>query len=260
MLQKAQRELVHYLPPLDLEAGSALPDRVRVRPMVEAVNEVMAGLGVDAPVRVHEIQNIGFQLFFGDFTIAHVGRGLTYLLPLVQLGLYSDPLRFSGQAGELGLAEYSGKCGRVSHIAIEEPESHIHPKVQSRLAHWLVSLAMCERQVTVETHSDHLVRRLRGLMARAGAGSELEKWLLENVSVLEVVQDAEGASTVTASRLTEEGGLEERWPADFMDEASEEDSAIFYGAIAKRKAKKAQEQAAAAKFIHDEGDEDEGGA
>jgi predicted ATPase len=42
-----------------------------------------------------------------------------------------------------------------------------HPKVQTRLAHWFVALAMARRQFLVETHSDHLVRRLRGLAARA---------------------------------------------------------------------------------------------
>ena len=119
-----------------------------------------------------------------------------------------------------------------THIALEEPEAHLHPKVASRLAHWLVSLAMSNRRLLVETHSDHLVRRLRGLAARAGRGSELETWLLANVIVLSVEQD-DGRSTVTASRLTAEGGVGEIWPADFMDEATDEESAIYYAKLDK---------------------------
>ncbi|HNH49391.1 MAG TPA: AAA family ATPase, partial [Myxococcota bacterium] len=141
----------------------------------------------------------------------------------------------------------------TAHFALEEPESHLHPKVQSRLAHWLVSLAMCNRRMMVETHSDHLVRRLRGLIARSAPGSELESWLLENVVVLEVNQAEDGSSSVVSSRLTRDGSLSESWPADFMDEGSEEDTAIFEAALAK----KPRQPRRAASFIHDEGDEDE---
>jgi predicted ATPase len=95
---------------------------------------------------------------------------------------------------------------------------------------------MSNRRLLVETHSDHLVRRLRGLVARAGRGSELEAWLLANVVVLSVEQDASGRSTVTASRLTAEGGVGEIWPADFMDEATDEESAIFYAKLDKTEA------------------------
>ena len=105
--------------------------------------------------------------------------------------------------------------------------------MQTRLAHWLVALAMAGRRFIVETHSDHFVRRLRGLAARARSGDELDLWLKENVSVLQVEQDAQGRSTVQASALTSEGGLE-HWPEDFMDEATNEERAIYDAAIEKR--------------------------
>jgi predicted ATPase len=132
-------------------------------------------------------------------------------------------------------SSYEERCTTYAHIALEEPEAHLHPKVASKLAHWLVSLATTRRRLIVETHSDHLVRRLRGLTARAGKGSELEKWLLENVVILSVEQDALGHSTVTPSRLTAEGGVGETWPADFMDEATDEESAIYYAKLDKKK-------------------------
>jgi predicted ATPase len=98
---------------------------------------------------------------------------------------------------------------------------------------------MSNRRLIVETHSDHLVRRLRGLVARAGQGSELEKWLLENVVVLSVEQDAEGRSSVTSSRLTADGSVGEVWPADFMDEATDEESAIYYAKLDKAETREA---------------------
>jgi predicted ATPase len=234
LLHRRQKEIVHFLPPLQVSGGSlVLPETVLARPLVDAVNEVMAALSVKAPVRVEVIREIGFQLMFGEASFTHVGRGLGYLLPIVELGLFADPLRFIGSSADMNLDTYSEQCGAFTHIALEEPEAHLHPKVASLLAHWLVSLALANRRLIVETHSDHLVRRLRGLVARAGPGSELETWLIQNVAVLSVEQDEEGCSRVTTSRLTAEGGVAESWPADFMDEATDEESAIYYAKLDK---------------------------
>ena len=234
LLHRRQHDTVHYLPPLQIEDGQIKPHKkVLELSLVDAVNQVMTDLSITTPLRVKEIEQVGFQLMFGDASLVHVGRGLNSLLPLVELGLFSDPLRFTSTSGSMGLASYQKKCSSFSHIALEEPEAHLHPKVASRLAHWLVSLALANRRLIVETHSDHLVRRLRGLAARAGHGSKLEQWLLENVVVLSVEQSDDGGSTVTSSRLTAEGGVEEQWPADFMDEATDEESAIYYAKLDK---------------------------
>ena len=235
LLQRRKNDYVHFLPPLQVFDGdeTTIPNKVCSLPLVGAVNRVMSDLSITTPLKVKEIEQVGFQLMFGDASLVHVGRGLNSLLPMVELGLFADPLRFTGDCGDMDLAEYQDKCTAYSHIALEEPEAHLHPKVASRLAHWLVSLAMANRRLLVETHSDHLVRRLRGLAARAGSGSELERWLLENVVVLSVEQDEDGRSTVTSSRLTAEGGVEEKWPADFMDEATDEESAIYYAKLDK---------------------------
>jgi predicted ATPase len=232
LLHRRQKDLVHFADPLKLEAPS-LPTEVRAAPLVDAVNETLAALGISAPLKVEEIQDVGFRVLFGSASLSHVGRGLGYLLPLIELGLIADPLHFDGHAATMPVATYSARCPGYTHIALEEPEAHLHPKIASQLAHWLVSLAATNRRLVVETHSDHLVRRLRGLVARAGKGSELEQWLLGNVVVLSVEQDAGGHSTVTSSHLTAEGGVGEVWPADFMDEATDEESAIYYARLDK---------------------------
>lgn len=234
LLHRRQKDLVHFTEPVTVEAPR-IPSEVRAAPLVEAVNETLAAFGIRAPLKVEEIQDVGFRVLFGSASLSHVGRGLGYLLPLIELGLIADPLQFDGQAGSMPVSTYSELCPGYTHIALEEPEAHLHPKVASRLAHWLVSLAVTNRRLIVETHSDHLVRRLRGLVARAGKDSELERWLLDNVVVLSVEQDASGRSTVTSSRLTPEGGVGEVWPADFMDEATDEESAIYYAKLDKTK-------------------------
>lgn len=235
LLHRRQRDRVHFLPPFQVEDDASITplETVHNLPLVDAVNQVMQGLSVNAPLRIKEIEQIGFQLMFGEASLVHVGRGLNSLLPVVELGLFADPLGFSGNGSDMSLEQYQKRCPSFSHIALEEPEAHLHPKVASRLAHWLVSLAMANRRLIVETHSDHLVRRLRGLVARAGQNTALERWLLDNVVILSVEQAEDGSSVVTTSRLTPEGGLGETWPVDFMDEATDEESAIYYAKLDK---------------------------
>ena len=234
LLHRRRSEIVHFLPLLDISAAEPIiPVMVHAKPLVEAVNKVLEELSVNATVHVQELQDIGFRLMFGDANINHVGRGLGYLLPLIEIGLFADPLRFTGNPGDVTREEYVIACDGFTHVALEEPEAHLHPKVASKLAHWLVSLALSNRRLIVETHSDHLVRRLRGLVARAGEDSELETWLLNNVVILSVEQDGDGRSCVSSNRLTADGGFGEDWPADFMDESTDEESAIYYAKLNK---------------------------
>jgi predicted ATPase len=256
MLQKRQSDLIHYLPPLAVtEVGVAVPERIRARSLVEAVKDVFGSLGVSASLRIEDIRDVGFRILFGKTTLQHVGSGLSSLLPVVQLGLIADPLRFDATLGDnASLGAYLEACLQIPHCAMEEPETHLHPKVQSRLAHWFVALAMAGRHLIVETQSDHMVRRLRGLAARAGQGSTLEQWLLENVAVVEVEQD-EGRSTIYQSKLTAEGGIAEHWPADFMDEATEEERQIYHATLDKPQPE--APYAPGELFVHDEGPEPE---
>ncbi len=231
MLQARQTDHVHYPLPLQVDANEIqIPDEVRARSLPEAVNDVLGALGVGASLEIDE-RDVGFRLLFGKASLQHVGRGISYLLPVVELGLLADPLRFKPDLGDVPLRDYWHACPDYTHCALEEPESHLHPKIQTRLAHWFVALAMARRQLLVETHSDHLVRRLRGLAARAKPGSEQEAWLLNHVRVVQVEQE-DGRSILKPMTLTPQGGLE-NWPADFMDEATDEERSIYDASLDK---------------------------
>lgn len=226
MLQSHQSDCVHYLLP-DFNNPFHLP-ALSQQSLKDAVNGVLTALGIETSVSIEEIQNVGFRLLFGKANLSHVGRGLTYLLPLIQVGLICDPLRFQLKKS-LSIEDYK----KTSYVmcAFEEPEAHLHPKIQSRLAQWFLFLAMAQRQVLVETHSDHFVRKLRLLIAQAPAGSEIENWLSSNVNIVSVKQDA-GVSATTSSHLNKDGGLE-IWPTDFMDEASTTEEDIYLSALKK---------------------------
>lgn len=236
---------VHYFLP-NFDDVNVAPES-RERPLKDAINEVLQGLGIDVNLSIHEIEKVGFRLLFGRATLAHVGRGLTYLLPIVQLGLFQDPNRL--REGSTSLP--APKDTRYRLCAFEEPEAHLHPRVQARLATWFVFLAQASRQVLVETHSDHLVRRLRRLAAEAVTGSALEEWLATNVRIVNVTQTA-GKTSIESTRISRAGALEV-WPQDFMDAAVSGEEQIYLAALEKEVHE--PPESASTGIVHEEGDE-----
>lgn len=241
---------VHYFLP-NFDDVNAAPE-LRERPLKDAINEVLQGLGIDVNLSIHEIEKVGFRLLFGRATLAHVGRGLTYLLPIVQLGLFHDPNRVRENAGNAPLPSNI----RYRLCAFEEPEAHLHPRVQARLATWFVFLAQASRQVLVETHSDHLVRRLRRLAAEAASGSALEDWLSTNVRIVNVTQAA-GKTSIEVTKIAKTGSLE-IWPTEFMDAAVNGEEQIYLAAIEKDALEHSEEKSPG--IVHHEEDEPSAGA
>ena len=236
LLYGRQNDIVHRAA-MDHAGGSNQPftlsETILSLPLKDAVNDVLRYLGIESSVSFADVQELGlFRMLFGHAPLNHVGRGIGHILPVIIAGLLSDPLL--GQKLPPGgtLSDYLEACPYSPILALEELESHLHPRAQTRLAEVLVALARSGRQLIVETHSDHLVRRLRGLVARAEPGSATEKWLLENINIVAVEQTPTGVTYLHQAQLTREGSIEQ-WPADFMDESSEEERAIYFAAMEK---------------------------
>ena len=70
----------------------------------------------------------------------NVGFGYSYILPLIVTGLIAKP-------GET--------------IIIENPEAHLHPRAQSRIAEFFAKVSSCGVQVFIESHSEHILNGLR---------------------------------------------------------------------------------------------------
>lgn len=70
----------------------------------------------------------------------NIGTGLSYIISLMIAGLSSK---------------------RDELIIIENPEIHLHPKAQSRIAEFLAFLSNAGIQFIIETHSDHVFNGIR---------------------------------------------------------------------------------------------------
>ena len=121
------------------------------------------------------------------FRATNVGFGLSYTLPALTALFASPP----------------------TLCLIENPEAHLHPRGQTRIAELAVRAAMAGVQVVVETHSDHFLDGVR-IAVRNG--------LLPPEDVAIHYFERRGArSTVTSPEINKDGRLSS-WPAGFFDQ------------------------------------------
>ncbi len=138
-----------------------------------------------------------------------VGIGVTQLLPVVVRCLLAD---------------------RGDVILLEQPELHLHPASQQRLGNFLLACARSGRQLIVETHSEHLINRLRLLAAKDNSP---DGDVVQMVGVILAERDREtGTTTYRATRLNRLGGFD-AWPAGFFEPGIDEAQELLEVALAK---------------------------
>lgn len=133
-----------------------------------------------------------------------VGFGIGQLLPIIVQGLVS-PQRL---------------------VCVEQPEIHLHPKLQAHVADFLIETSgalpaptagfrVPRTQWIVETHSEAIVLRIqRRIRERVLAP--------EHVSVLYVQPTEDGRSRILRLRLGQDGSFLDEWPSGFFEERFDE--------------------------------------
>jgi predicted ATPase len=129
----------------------------------------------------------------GSRTLANVGFGVSQILPVITLCLITDP-------GNL--------------ILLEQPELHLNPGMQQKLADFLLEMVKTGRQIIVETHSEYLITRLR---RRAATNESDYKYF----GIVFAERDPEEGTSYRSVNVNEQGDLSE-WPKGFFDHVAED--------------------------------------
>lgn len=137
--------------------------------------------------------------------LANVGVGVSQVLPIVAACLLAS-------SGSL--------------LIFEQPELHLHPKVQSRLADLFLSVSLRGVQCIVETHSEHIINRLRYRIAAAPRDTMLD------TTRIYFVEKVDGASRFRPVKVTAYGAIPD-WPEDFFDQAQRDTDLMLLAATEK---------------------------
>lgn len=140
-----------------------------------------------------------------------LGEGISQVVPVIAAALATENDSADGRRIVTRL------------VAIEQPELHIHPRMQVALGDLFLA-NMGERQFLVETHSEHLVLRLLRRIRETSEESlppEGQRCTVDDVAVL-YIQQVEGAMTVKNLGVTAAGDFSDDWPGGFFEERAKE--------------------------------------
>lgn len=112
-----------------------------------------------------------------------------------------------------------------ANIFIEQPELHLHPKLQMEIADEFIRSANEQKnEFMIETHSEHLLLRIMRRMRQTAEGTlEDESLRLTPDDVCLLYVDSENNQTdILELRLSKSGKLLDRWPNGFFEDGFKE--------------------------------------
>jgi len=145
------------------------------------------------------------------YDLTHVGVGVSQVLPILVASLLAGP---------------------DTTLIFEQPELHLHPMVQTRLADFFLSMTVLGKQCLVETHSEYLINRIRFRSAAARASNP---WVA--ATKVYFVARPDDSSVFREVKINEYGAVVD-WPQGFFDQSQREAELILQAAMAKKKARR----------------------
>ena len=132
-----------------------------------------------------------------EVSLTDIGFGASQLLPIIVEGIYAN---------------------EGSLLLIEQPEIHLHPKLQTALMDFFIDIAKEGKQAIVETHSEHLILRLQRRIAEG-------KLSHTDVAVY-YFESSENGSKITEVEIDKNGTIK-TWPKGFFEEDFEESYSLL---------------------------------
>ena len=221
ILELHKNKKIKYLPSDNFK--SPVIDRNMItRSLETAVVDWLQYLGVAGSVESRDRGKLGHELKVeipnsgSSHDLTHVGVGVSQVLPILVMCLLADT---------------------DSTLVFEQPELHLHPRVQTLLGDFFLSMALCNKQCIVETHSEYFIDRLRFRIAAAPTGNELN-----NQAKIYFVEKPAQESFFREVEINEYGAITD-WPEGFFDQSQQQAEDILRAATAKRKTSQGKKSA-----------------
>ena len=182
--------------------------------LASALSYWLQEFGMADSSQVEDRGRLGFDLRvspppFNRFVdLTSVGVGVSQVVPVILLCLLAEP-------GDL--------------VILEQPELHLHPALQHKLADFLLECTRSGRQILVETHSEHLINRLRRRVAEDDSDET------ESLIGLLFAEQYEGQTTFSESKINAYGGLSRDWPDGFLDLGAREAQHLVRSSVYKHR-------------------------
>ncbi len=205
----------HFKPPV-------VNRKIVTRSLESAVIDWLQYLGVADSVQSQDKGKLGHELKVSlantdaPHDLTHVGVGVSQVLPILVMCLLAD---------------------NDSTLVFEQPELHLHPKVQTLLGDFFLSMALCNKQCIVETHSEYFIDCLRFRIAAATVENELQ-----SKTKIYFVEKPSQSSSFREVIINEYGAIPD-WPDEFFDQSQQQAENILSAALKKKRAKKEEKSA-----------------
>lgn len=178
---------------IDTRDGASLADVLKRKASIKKkVNDWLDKFGLSVNVQdvrdiIHSIKVRQNKL---DLDLTDVGFGVSQILPVIVQG-------FLAEKGETTL--------------IEQPEIHLHPKMQSELADLFIDIATStDSSLLIETHSEYLLKRLRRRIADGTIPAEKVA-----IYLVHGTNGDQPTSRLESVPIGEHGAF--RWPPEFLE-------------------------------------------
>lgn len=101
---------------------------------------------------------------------------------------------------------------------IEEPESHLHPNLQSKLAYFFNDALKMDKQAQfiIETHSEYFIRKLQYLVAKG----QIDKEMVALYYVHNAEKVPSGCSQIQRMEIRDDGIIKQEFGSGFFDESA----------------------------------------
>ncbi len=136
-----------------------------------------------------------------NIKMTDLGVGFSQLAPIILLCITSSP---------------------GTTILLEQPELHLHPKVQQKFADFIIEMIeKNDLQIILETHSDHILNRIRRRVAQAKI-EENDSSLFQKCAIL-FAERENGVTSFRKAKLTDSGMFDlTDYPDGFFDQGAED--------------------------------------